>query len=318
MECGDAPARRRAAAAMQRLLAVAVCVSVVGCGGAPVQNNLSTQYAQEIPEDGRPWYVKVPAEEKVVYRGAVNYDSAGLGNGTMLYPAPDALSFVAAIVTHGLLLDSQKKGQKDALQEAANKVLDPFQPVLRDVSHGNLMRVALPRVRTSRQLVLAEGTPDAESYWRIEVLPVFSMTQDRSALIADTAVQIYPPGKGKVAEQQYMARVVATPVSAGDPDAYWLADDGKALREVSASLLAESLDMALSYPVVARAAGAGPEQTVRYREGASEKMERGEVLAVDCRRILVRNLRGWLMSLPPSAKMELPAAACSTTAGSSP
>ena len=66
--------------------------------------------------------LRLPKDEKVTFRGSVNYDNAGAGTLGMLYPAPNAVGFLAGLITHGILLQSTKKNQKDKLQEAADSV----------------------------------------------------------------------------------------------------------------------------------------------------------------------------------------------------
>ena len=55
--------------------------------------------------------------------------------------------------------------------------------------------------------------------------------------------------------------------------------------------------MALSAMAPAQRAEA-PQRTVRYRQGNAERIERAQVLAERCDRLLLRNLRGWLLSVP--------------------
>jgi hypothetical protein len=77
---------------------------------------------------------------------------------------------------------------------------------------------------------------------------------------------------------------------------FWNANDGVAIKTESVRLLAESLDLALDE--IATGLGQDrPQRTVRYMEGKAEKMERGQILKEQCNRVVLKNLRGWLMSV---------------------
>jgi hypothetical protein len=56
--------------------------------------------------------------------------------------------------------------------------------------------------------------------------------------------------------------------------------------------------------MTAKASPDAPHRTVRYRLGGEERMERAQVLSERCDRLLIRNLRGWLMSVPVQCAQE--------------
>ncbi|MFT3955962.1 MAG: hypothetical protein QM722_16715 [Piscinibacter sp.] len=250
----------------------------------------------------RGWALKPPSVEKVVFRGVVNRDAAGLGTGAMLYPAPNAAGLLAAILTHGLLSEGAKQSQKEKLQAEANEVLAPFEGVLGGFTNVQLIRDALPRQKSSgsRRLLGLDDNPGQD--WVVEAAPVFSMTRDQRALVLDTAVRIYAPATADAAYAQTI-RVVSRPVDTPAADAqavqaHWLTDGGRRLTDESAALLALSLDVAMDDLQQAAAPAEAPQRTFRYAEGGSEKMERGSLVASACGRLLIRTLRGWLMSVP--------------------
>jgi hypothetical protein len=57
---------------------------------------------------------------------------------------------------------------------------------------------------------------------------------------------------------------------------------------------------ALRIALDARRLGAMPDayRTVRYPQGSSEQIERATLMAQSCDRLVIRNLRGTLMSVP--------------------
>jgi hypothetical protein len=78
-------------------------------------------------------------------------------------------------------------------------------------------------------------------------------------------------------------------------------DDGALLTSASVDLLRESLSLALGELHGDFAGHAAKYRTVRYPRGGSEKMERAQVLRESRLRIVIKTLRGWIMSVPASA-----------------
>jgi hypothetical protein len=270
---------------------------------------LSLPPVYAIPADAA-WSLGPPKEEAVAYRGMANMDmSAGRDNLT-LYPGPNAGIFAAAIITHGLLADSQNDRQKRALQEKADRVLRAYRPVLNDYKHTELMQAALDKTPWTGAKALAGPAQARGTGWVLESLPVFSMTQDQRALVLDNVVSVYPPGETDKPLYQFTVRVVSQARMAPDMERYWKDDAGAALKAESASLLAHSLALALQEPASPAAGDAPAFRTVRYPEGEAEKMERAQVLSQACDRQVIRTLRGWLMSVPSPAVAEPSAAAC--------
>jgi len=127
--------------------------------------------------------------------------------------------------------------------------------------------------------------------------PVFYMTQDRSALILDNTVSVFNAANGDKPVYENTVRVVSRASEAADLVAYWQDEAGKALRGESATLFRMSVDIVRQHALV-QAPDAVAARTFRYREGKKEAMERAQPISEHCDRALVKNLRGWLMSIP--------------------
>ena len=287
------------------------------CAGAGNDAAQAGQTSPRIISKDSTCFLRLPKDDKVVYRGVVNLDGAGVGNAQMLYPAPNAAIALAAVLTHGAVVGSMRDGQKEKLQEAADKVLLPYQKVLGTYKHQELMRRALEKTLTggSKKLVESSEKPGAE--WFVESAPVFSITQDQTAIILDNSISIYAPGASSAAAYQNTVRVVSQPKDETDLASFWNANDGASLKEESAGLLAESLDIILSEVAGGPNKEDNPYRTVRYLEGTTEKMERGQVIRERCGRTLIKTLRGGLMSVP-ARRSTAPAAApdCADVPGS--
>lgn len=256
--------------------------------------------AEQAPA-ARSWALKLPTVERVVFRGMAKHDAAGLGAGAMLYPAPSAAGLLAAVLTHGLLNEGAKQAQKSKLQAEADQVLEPYRDVLDGLTHERLVRAALPLQRNPEPRRAMAGDAGPGPDWIVEIAPVFSMTADQRALVLDNAVRVYAPAGTDAAFAQAI-RVVSRPAEAVEspaaPDSPWRAENGRRLLQVSAELLAESLDVAMAQAQRAPPPADAPQRTFRYAEGGEERMERASLVEAGCGRLLLRTLRGWYMSVP--------------------
>lgn len=278
-------------------------VAAISAGAALLAMFVSPAAAQD-----EPLSLRLPKEEKVVYRGVVSFDAAGTGAGNIMYPAPNAAGLLVAIITHGVIMESAREMQKNRMQSDADRVLSPYEAVLKDYSYNDLAQRALKRMtaRGTKRLLQVSESPDAERM--IEGTPVFFMTQDQSALVLDSTVTIHAPGAATPAYQNTV-RVVSKAREEENIVDFWNADQGEALKEQSAILLAEAMDIAVRALLAGASSDGNPSRTIRYMEGKTEKMERGQLMSEHCGRVVIKNLRGWLMSVPvrPAAT---PASAC--------
>jgi hypothetical protein len=293
---GEIEMSYRSGVAFLIALAVASLISVTGISygraAEQVPSPKPRYFAKEVG-----WSLKLPTEEIVAYQGVVSLDGAGMGTGHMMYPAPNIAGFFVAILTHSVLLQGSRSAQKTKIQEAADKVLLPYKPVLSDYKYRDLMQQALAKATTAGNKRLLEPSEKPGADLRIESMPVFSMTQDQTAIVLDNAVAIYGPGAAQDAAYKNIIRVVSRTESSTDLVNFWSTNEGAAIKAESARLLAESLDIALD-EIAAEREQERPQQTVRYVEGNAEKMERGQILKDLCNRVVLKNLRGWIMSVP--------------------
>jgi hypothetical protein len=246
------------------------------------------------------WALRMPAEPAVLYRGSVNMDGAGQPAGQMMYPAPSAAGLLAAIITHGVMVESSKNSQKRRLQEEADKVLAPYRPALAGFTHGQLMQTALGLTTSTANKRLLGTDENAGGDLVIVSTPVYTLTQDHRALVLDNTIAIQRSDHGSRPSYEQVIRVVSAPRAEAEPAGYWAGDEAQALKQESARLLAHSLDLALRDVDAAPSAGAAAFRTVKYQEGASQKMERALTVDQPCERLILRTLRGGLLSVPAS------------------
>jgi hypothetical protein len=249
--------------------------------------------------DGQTWSLKLPDDGKIVFSGVLEFDGASVGSNQMLYPAPNAAAFLASVITHGLIVKSQKDKQRRAAQERADQVLVPYRAVLDAITYQQLARAWSERAQSqdTRRLIGSGEAPVFDG-WQIESQPAFAMAQDQRTLRLDALIAVRTPGATYKAVSQHHILVISADVGSDNPAEKWMEEEGRALRNVSAWLFAESIDIAMRAAIDDADAAKQPFRTIRYLDGKAEKMERAQLVSEHCGRAVIRTLRGALMSVP--------------------
>ncbi len=267
------------------------------------------------------WYLLLPKEDKVLFRGSLSMDKAGVGAHNMVYPIAAGnivVSLLAGLVTHGLIVEGSKNAQKSAMQIEADKVLLPYQETLNSYTHRELMQKGLDKISAKvANKKLVDAADKAEADWFIESVPVFTMTQDQSAIVLDNFIAVYGTGKDAKPIYQNTVRIVPKAMTEEDNGAYWSANQSEKLKQQTVALFTESLDVALADIADEKAGATNPQKTFRYLEGKLEKIERGQLVNEKCDRVVMKTLRGDLMVIPPKPSDDGAATACPTIAAGS-
>lgn len=271
----------------------------------------SAQNSASPAPDKSVWQLRMPQNDRLEYRGLPAVAGATAGPNSMAYPALDAVSFLAGVLTHSLIVDKMRQDEKERQRALADQVWRPYEAVIDGFGFRELLRRAIPKADAHDRLVVAADAPQAHGLGDIESVPVYGMTQDQRAIILDNAITVHHAPDNTPQGQQLVLRVIAAPRDTEDPVAYWTDGNGERLKEEQATLMALSLDIVLRNLAGGPNEADTPFRTVRYLEGGSEKMERAQVLARQCGRLLLRTLRGTLMSVP-STQPEADGAECKT------
>jgi hypothetical protein len=305
---------------MTRASVAGLALSVGLCTGhCPV---LSAAEPQQMAAAPLKISLRIPAEGKVAFSGMTNNDAAGLGTGAMFYPGFGLMGFLAAVATHGVINESFKNSQKSKLQEEADKVLLPYRDALDKFEYAELLQrsATLLKPRHEYKLLAATEKPADEwrNAWRLDSAPVFQFTQDQSAIVLESAIAIYAPDSTGKAKPGYtsVVKVISQATIGDDVASQWADKDTERFKTVSANLVAESIEIALSDWAQGATKAEAPHQTVRYALGKEEKMERAQVLAQSCERVLMRSLRGALISAPPSPTAQANSKCAASTSSS--
>jgi hypothetical protein len=244
--------------------------------------------------------LRIPAEGKVAFSGMVNHDAAGFGAGAMLYPALGIAGFFVAVIAHGLINEGAKNNQKNSFQTEADRVLLPHRESLDQFQYAELLQRAKPSLNSARELRLLTATEKPLNEWLINIAPVLQLAQDQSAVILDSAIAIYAPGSSEDAKPVYanLVRVVSEPMTGEETLKKMTDGNSEALKALSAKLVADSIEIALMNWTAGEINKDSSKRTLRYMQGSVEKIERAEVLEERCDRLLIRTLRGTLLSAP--------------------
>jgi len=280
------------------ILSAALLLCACASGNAPVQRHSSLQ-PESVPSDAV-FAFRVGDNDAVTFRGAIDQSAPGSTTGwAMLYPAPDVISFFAAVGTHAALASQHQSKQISRRQEAANAVLTPYRSVVDGIRHRDLLQAALTKKSFRYAVRVVEPDVADASDWIVHTAPVFAMTQDETAIILDTAIQVFGPADRKMPAYQNIVRVVSGLPDGSSPGTDWMANDGAALKTIVESQFLRSLDLAI-LDVTTNPVPAEGQKTVRYRLGTAERVERGQVLRENCGEVVLRTLRGWVMAVPRS------------------
>lgn len=273
-----------------------VCMAATAGAQAPASEG-ARRLADSMPLRELVWRAGA-ADERPVFHGVVSYDTAGGGAGGMLYPAPGAAGLLVAILTHAAINEGARSAEAKRIEEAADQVLTPFRPAIGRLGWHEIQLAALARLDLGVKRRLLPPGESAGDAWLVDTRPVFRMTQDRRALVMEAVVRVFD-GDAAVPFAERAVRVVSPPVKAEDAESYWTAGDGARLAQTSAALAAEAVRAAL---LDAQATGEMQQRTVRFVEGQSDRFERASPLAERCDRVVLRTLRGGVMSVPQRAK----------------
>ena len=252
--------------------------------------------------------LRAALEEKVAFHGTLNYDQAGSGAGNMMYPAPGLAGLLVAIAVHAAISNSARDAEKQKMRDQADLILAPHKALLGSYRHADLLRDAVPMITSSNQMrVLENQIAGGAGEVLVDSVPTFFMTQDRRALVLETAIAVRRPDHGKAYET--LIRVISPATEVDTGASVWFDNEAVKLKAASARMFAQSVDLAIQE---SRAAPGGPEvfKTVRYNEGGDERMERAQILSSDCARLVLRTLRGQLLVVPRRTSDAAADAAC--------
>jgi hypothetical protein len=247
--------------------------------------------------------MRMPKEDLVSFAALANEDTVVGQPGFMMYAGPLPAALVG-VVAHGVIESQKQARERKSKNSLSDLVLAPYQSSLGHFTNAELMRRALDGLTTHGDKALIRFAERAGPGWLIECSPQFFMTQDARSLVLQNSVVIHSPDAASPATFKNIVEVVAPPRApvGKDSENTWMIQDGALLATVSVDLLRESVNLALSELHGDFAAHSAAYHTVRYPRGGAERMERAQILRESSERVVLKTLRGWIMSVPVSAK----------------
>ncbi|MDB6060431.1 MAG: hypothetical protein JWM78_534 [Verrucomicrobiaceae bacterium] len=280
-----------------RLLCFFTILFLCSCSST---NTKQTQYAHKpsTVSANSAFTLKLPSGLGVPYHGEINFDQGAQNSASFLYPAPNLVGFLAAIATHAAIVDSVNNGKKTDLQTNADKILVPYKSVVSGFSYDMLKEQSLIKISQNNQKI-GTAIPSAEvDSWTLESVPVYIFSQDQKTLTLQNSVTVYFSNKSTAIVYQNLIKIISDPIFEKNPVEYWTQNEGEKLKNLSAELLAQSLKIATEEASKDPDIDVATYKTFHYYRGESEQIERGQLIANSCNRIVIRNLRGWIMSVP--------------------
>lgn len=252
-----------------------------------------------VPQEsnGIKWGLHVATNVSVPFHGTVSFDNVGASSAQMLYPAPNVAGFIAAVLTHGLIVESSKESQREKLQVDADNILSPYRSILSGFTLKELYQRSLPKMTTRSDIVLLETDETQTARWSIDAKPTFFLTQDCSAIIVNNEIKVYKPDSSSAPAYVGVIKVVSKAKVEKDFATFWTAGNGEQFKQLSAEIFAQSLDIVINDILNSNLAKTGY-KTLRYYEGGTEKFERGQIISESCDRVMIRTLRGAILSVP--------------------
>jgi len=246
--------------------------------------------------------LRIPREEKVSLAAIPNDDTVKGEPGSMLYYGPPAAALLG-VVAHGLIESHRQAKEKKNRNSMVDIVLVPYQPTLSRLTNSELMRLALQGLTTRGEKSLIGFSEPAGPGWLIECSPKFFMTQDARALVLENSIVIHSPAASSPATFKNVVAVVGRPRERVGPDSEntWMIQEGGMLKAEIVDLTRESVDLALGELHGEFDGHAADYHTVRFAQGGAEKMERAQILKQTPQRVVLKTLRGWIMSVPAGA-----------------
>lgn len=301
-----------------RCAAALALIAAATCGAADQPDGASTPPAS--PDATAAASTRVVLDltpaDRLEFHGMHNLDKAGGGTMQMLYAAPSFAAMLVEVATHGVLAASSNSAAKRKLQEQADEVLKPYRELLDGIRPDEMVAAAARLLRRHGIELSAGPAQAAAPAGALRFAPVFQLSQDQRAFAVEGPMEV-PPLDAAGTPYRNLVRVVGQPLSGDEPARQWQDHDGTGLRRELSALLAEAVEAAVADARRGSTPEVDSQRTFRYPEGGSDHYERGTLIAADCERIRLRNLRGALFSVPHGANSPLRPPRC-TGSGSNP
>jgi hypothetical protein len=167
----------------------------------------------------QPIELVLPRTEGVPWRGLVIGSQTGAAGGHMPYFAPNLIGLLVVVAVHAAVTEGARSAETKAVQDLADKVLEPVSESLTQWKSDALWREVANTLRSERVRLVPADTQADRQAWRIQVEPNYFVANGFGAVVLDVAVSVWAPGVASDAAVKHVVRVVSrdTPVGFAPP-----------------------------------------------------------------------------------------------------
>lgn len=230
--------------------------------------------------------------------------------GQMLYPGINAGTFLVSVLAHGAISKSMDESKKSKFIEESNAIIDDYKPVLNEFTQGELksdfFSIEDDYLKGGLD-ILPKLDPGKLPKAYVSASPEFLISLSRRTIMLSNLITVYsvPPEKrsgherNKEKEIIYQNTIVTINQEIdGEPEDYWLENDGLNLKNASVDLFGNSLKLFMLDFEKDTGQVNDIQESIKYYVDGKLKVERGYVVDRNCDRIIFRTLRGWMKSVP--------------------
>ena len=164
--------------------------------------------------------LRVPAAAELPWRGLAGAEAAGAA-GAILYPVPGLVGLLAAVFTHGAVVEGTRSAQRSKQQEAADQVLEPYRSALATWTPRALLDATATRLGGGAVRVLASDTEADAEEWLVEISPSFAITPDHATVLLDNTVRVTRASVPGGPRFENTVRVLSAPLVPADARGHW-------------------------------------------------------------------------------------------------
>lgn len=286
---------------------ICLLLLLTGCAAPQKDDYVAYVGAKKVfKTNAAPLYAKF-VYNQIDLRGDYDPDDAFAMNSIMYSGDAGVVGMLAQVAVHAAISNNAQDSRISAQQLEANKVLEPLSGVLTNLSTKQLQF-------TSEQLIwLAEDQEYPASVLMSK--PIFFLSQDARVLSLKHVISVessLPKSGSKKNKQKLysnLIEVVSAPLPAEDAMDYWLANNATALTVTMQALYIKSVELALA-DLKGELAQSDQAETFTVEISDKLRIERGNKITADCRQLVLRNLRGWIIALPAPQTIDNEMVAC--------
>jgi len=277
---------------MRLLVTLFAVVCIAGCGSTAKRDDFVTYTKSQLTNE----FNNIPSfyfdgAELVDVRGEYSKEDA-IEQGNIMYSADAGVAgLLAQIATHAVINESARSGKLAALQEKANEVLLPFEPVIQSLKLINLVNK-----NSTKFSVLDEYSQDNAV---VKSKPIFFVAQDLSNITLKNIVWVDKKSKRKKSKFLYSNMIQVSSRNYTKQERRLIREDNGSFLEaefgqlLNASLAIASKDISGEY-----ASGVQKTATFKFLKGRKKNYLRGAKVDTLSNNLVLRNLRSWLIVLP--------------------